>query len=129
MNADVPTRVAEAYSEASRCLHALAPNGAVAMLRTALTWIVEDKGSSVAKGKSDLKDKIRAMVAEGTMPSSLGDWADHVRLYGNAGVHPDKFGDVSLDEAEDVAKLTYSLIETLYILPANIARRQAKRRS
>jgi hypothetical protein len=98
------------------------------MLRTALTWIVEDKGSGTAKGKADLKDKIKTMVTEGGLPSALGDWADHVRLYGNAGVHPDKFGNVILDEAEEVARLTYSLIEALYILPANITKRQAERR-
>ena len=33
------------------------------------------------------------------------DWVDHVRLHGNAGVHPDLFGDVSLEEAKDVSGL------------------------
>lgn len=128
LSTDVPSSVSDAFGEASRCLSAQAPNGAVAMLRTALTWIVEDKGSATARGKADLKDKIKTMVAEGGMPQALGQWADHVRLYGNAGVHPDKFGDVSQEEAEEVARLTYSLIEALYILPANIAKRQAERR-
>jgi hypothetical protein len=128
LSTDVPSSVSDAFGEASRCLSAHAPNGAVAMLRTALTWIVEDKGSETAKGKADLKDKIKAMVTEGGLPTALGEWADHVRLYGNAGVHPDKFGDVSQEEAEDVARLAYSLIEALYILPANIAKRQAERR-
>jgi hypothetical protein len=98
------------------------------MLRTTLTWVVEDKGSASAKAKADLKDKIKTMVAEGGLPSALGEWADHVRLYGNAGVHPDKFGDVSQEEAEEVSRLTYSLIEAIYVLPANIAKRQAGRR-
>jgi hypothetical protein len=124
----VPSNVADSYREAMRCLGAQAPNGAVAMFRTALTWIVENKGSLNAQAKSDLKDKIKATVADGGFTSALGDWADHVRLYGNAGAHPDKFGDVTLEEAEDVGRLTYSLIEALYILPENIARRQAQRR-
>lgn len=97
LSADVSPLVSGAFSEASRCLSAQAPNGAVAMLRTALTWIVEDKGSPAAKDKADLKDKIKTMVSEGGLTTGLGEWADHVRLYGNAGVHPDKFGDVSLD--------------------------------
>src|SRR5258708_10751446 len=128
LDAAIPALVGEAYNEALRCLSAKAPNGAVAMLRTTLTWIVEDKGSPGAKAKSDLKDKVKAMVADGGLPSALGEWADHVRLYGNAGVHPDKFGDVNLEEAEEVARLTFSLIESIYILPANIAKRQAARR-
>lgn len=124
----VPLTVSTAYDEAVRCLSAHAPNGAVAMLRTTLTWIVEDKGSEEAKARPDLKDKIKAMVADGGLPRALSDWADHVRLYGNAGVHPDKFGDVSMEEAEEVSRLTYSLIESIYILPANIAKRQTERR-
>lgn len=128
LSSDASSAVSDAFAEASRCLSVQAPNGAVAMLRTALTWIVEDKGSATAKAKADLKAKIKTMVAEGGLPSALGQWADHVRLYGNAGVHPDKFGDVSQEEAEEVARLTYSLIEALYILPANIAKRQAERR-
>ena len=129
LDAAVPALVSGAYNEALRCLSAKAPNGAVAMLRTTLTWIVEDRGSPGAKAKSDLKDNVKAMVADGGLPSALGDWADHVRLYGNAGVHPDKFGDVSLEEAEEVARLTFSLIESIYIFPANIAKRQATRRT
>lgn len=125
---DVPTKVADAYDEGQRCVSAGAPNGAVAMFRTAMTWIVDDKGSPTAKSKGDLKGKVRQMVADGGLASTLGDWADHIRLYGNAGVHPDLFGDVSLDEAKDVARLTETLIELLYITPARIAQRQGAHR-
>ncbi len=97
------------------------------MFRTAMTWIVDDKGSAAAKGKDDLKDKVKQMVADGGLTATLGDWVDHVRLYGNAGVHPDLFGDVSLDEAKDVARLTETLIDLLYTTPAKIAQRQAER--
>lgn len=97
------------------------------MFRTAMTWIVDDKGSVAAKAKSDLKDKVKQMVVDGGLTATLGTWVDHVRLYGNAGVHPDLFGDVSLDEAKDVARLVETLIELLYITPARIAQRQAER--
>ncbi len=123
----VPSTVASAYGEGVRCISANAPNGAVAMLRAAMTWIVDDKGSEAAKGKKDLKDKVRQMVADGGLTATLGGWIDHVRLYGNAGAHPDLFGDVSLDEAKDVARLTETLIELLYVTPAKIAQRQAER--
>jgi Domain of unknown function (DUF4145) len=97
------------------------------MFRAAMTWIVDDKGSEIAKGKKDLKHKVKQMVADGGLTATLGGWIDHVRLYGNAGVHPDLFGDVSLDEAKDVARLTETLIELLYVTPAKIAQRQAER--
>ena len=120
--------VAGAYSEGVRCLSAAAPNGAVAMFRTAMTWIVDDKGSAAAKEKGDLKEKVKQMVSDGGLTATIGSWIDHVRLYGNAGVHPDLFGHVSIDEAKDVARLTETLIELLYITPAKIAQRQAERR-
>ncbi len=129
LGSDVPTDVAGAYDEGVRCLSAGAPNGAVAMFRTAMTWIVNDKGSQEAKAKGDLKEKVKQMVADGGLTATLGGWVDHVRLYGNAGVHPDLFGDVSLDEAKDVARLTETLIELLYVTPAKIAQRQAERRA
>jgi hypothetical protein len=124
---EVPATVAGAHAEGVRCLSAGAPNGAVAMFRTAMTWIVDDKGSTQAKAKGDLKDKVKQMVADGGLTATVGSWIDHVRLYGNAGAHPDLFGGVSLDEAKDVARLTETLIELLYITPAKIARRQAGR--
>lgn len=124
---DVPANVAEAFSEAQRCLGAAAPNAAVAMLRTTISHIVDDKGSPAARAKGSLKDKIQQVLADGTVPASLEQWVTHVRLYGNAGVHPDIFGDVSIEEAKDVARLTNTLIEVLYVLPANIVKRQAQR--
>ena len=35
------------------------------MFRTAMTWIVGDKGSPAAKDKGDLKEKVKQMVADG----------------------------------------------------------------
>jgi hypothetical protein len=128
LGAAVPSNVAESYGEGMRCLSAGAPNGAVAMFRTAMTWIVEDKGSVAAKAKGDLKEKVKQMVNDGGLTSTLGSWIDHVRLYGNAGVHPDLFGDVSVDEAKDVARLTETLIDLIYTTPAKIAQRQAERK-
>lgn len=125
---EVPTNIAESYGEGMRCLSAGAPNGAVAMFRTAMTWMVDDKGSPEAKAKGDLKDKVKQMVADGGLTATIGSWVDHVRLYGNAGVHPDLFGDVSLEEAKDVSRLVATLIELLYVTPARIDQRRAERR-
>jgi hypothetical protein len=119
--------VVQAYAEGLRCLSAGAPNGAVAMFRTAMTHIVADKGSAEAKRRGDLKAKVKQMVADGSIPVALGDWVHHVRLYGNAGVHPDLFGDVSLEEARDVSRLIVTLFDVLYVVPGNISRRQTQR--
>ena len=123
----VPTPVAAAYDEAARCLSAGAPNGAASLLRNALAFIVTDKGSDTAKGKRDLSDKIKQMTRDGGPLGALGDWAEHVNLYGNAGAHPEAYGNVTPEEAKEVAALTRSMIELLYEAPAKFARRRAER--
>lgn len=127
LSPDVPDYIGRAYEEGMRCVSANAPNGAVAMFRTALSFIVTEKGSQSAKDKGGLKERIEQLVADGILPNTLGSWATHVRLYGNAGAHPDLFGGVSLEEARDVASLTYTLLEVLYVIPAKIAKRQSGR--
>jgi hypothetical protein len=37
---------------------------------------------------------VKPMVADRGLGSTLGDWIDHIRHYGNAGVHPDPFGGI-----------------------------------
>jgi hypothetical protein len=110
-----------------RCLSARAPNGAAALLRNALALIVADKGSDAAKAKRDLSDKIKQMARDGGALGALGDWAEHVNLYGNAGAHPEVYGGVTSEEASDVAALARSMIELLYEAPAKFARRRAER--
>jgi hypothetical protein len=124
---DVPQMISRAYDEGARCLSASAPNGAAAMFRTALAYLVEDKGSDQARAKRDLKDKIIKMAYDGGLPSSLVDWATHVRLYGNASAHPDVYGDVTMEEAQEIARLIKTFAEVMYVLPATIASRQAER--
>lgn len=123
----MPAPIAAAYDEGLRCLSAGAPNGAAALLRNALTLIVTDKGTETAKGKRDLSDKIKQMIKDGGPLGALGDWAEHVNLYGNAGAHPEVYGNVTPEEAKDVALLTRSMIELLYEAPAKFAKRRAER--
>jgi hypothetical protein len=123
----VPAPIAAAFDEALRCLSAGAPNGAAALLRNALALIVADKGSAAAKAKRDLSDKIKQMIKDGGALGALGDWAEHVNLYGNAGAHPEVYGDVTPEEAKDAAALARSMIELLYEAPAKFARRRAER--
>lgn len=126
---EVPTSVTDAYDEGVRCLAVRAPNGAVGMFRNALALIVEDSGSTDAKQQPDLAKKVARMVQDGGLPSSLGEWATHVRTFGNAGMHLDSFEPVTIEDAEDISKLTWTLIENIYILPAQINARRAIRKN
>jgi len=125
----VPADVASSYAEGVRCLSANAQHGAVALLRTSLAYIVQDKGSDAAKAKNSLNDAIKQMATDGALPAALTDWATHIREMGNAGAHPDIFGQVSVDEARDLQRLVEQLIQVLYVVPAGIAKARAGRPS
>jgi hypothetical protein len=94
------------------------------MFRNALAAICHDKDPSA---EGDLKVRIRKLIADGGLAPTLGEWATHVRLTGNAGAHPEIFGAVTVEEAEDLSQLTWTLIEQLYVYPAQIAARRAQR--
>jgi hypothetical protein len=127
LDPSVPANVAASYAEGIRCLSANAPHGAVALLRTSLAYIVQDKGSEAAKAKKSLNDAVKQMVADGALPTALTDWVTHIRELGNAGAHPDVFGEVSVDEARDLQRLVEQLIQVLYVVPASIAKARAAR--
>ncbi len=124
---EVPPAVAKAYDEGLRCVSISAPNAAAAMLRNAIAAIVEDKGSVEAKSKRDLAPRIKQMIKDGSFGEAVGEWVDHVRLYGNAGAHPEAFGDVTVEESKEIASLVYTLIELIYLTPAKLAKRIANR--
>ncbi len=122
---DVPQTISGAYDEGIRCLSANAPNGAAAMFRAAIAYLVDDKGSDEAKGKRNLADKITQMAKDGGLPPALIEWATQVRFSGNAGAHPDVYGDVTMEDARDVARLISTFVDVMYTVPAKIARQRA----
>ena len=123
----VPDPVWRAYEEGVRCIGIQVPNAAAAMLRSALAQVVQDKGSEAAKAKGSLRDAVKQMVGDGALLPTFGDWADHVREMGNAGAHPEVFGEVSQQQAEDLQGLVRSMLDFLYVVPASITRRRDAR--
>ncbi|WP_418607070.1 DUF4145 domain-containing protein [Georgenia sp. SUBG003] len=114
----VPAPVVKAYDEGVRCLSIQVPNAAAAMLRSALAQVVQDKGSEAARDKKTLNDAIKQMVSEQTLPPVFKDWAEHIKNMGNAGAHPEIFGAVTMEEAEDLRALVLQLLRFLYVQPA-----------
>lgn len=123
----IPEMVWKAYEEGVRCLGIKVPNAAAAMLRSALAQVVQDKGSDEAKGKRSLKDAVKQMVDDGSLYPTFKEWADHIRELGNAGAHPEVFGDVTMEEATDLQELVGQLLNFLYVQPAAIERARAAR--
>lgn len=119
--AGVPDDVANAYNEGSRCISVNAPNAAVAMFRTAIAHIVQEKGSDTAKAERDLYHRIDRMAKEGALFSGFGEWAHHVRNTGNAGAHGEKFEPISVHQASELQRFVSQLINFLYVQPAQLA--------
>src|SRR5947209_5550778 len=119
--AGVPADIVEAYSEGVRCIAVQAPHAAVAMFRTAIAEIVEDKGSAAAKAEKDLFKRIEQMVTDKTLWDTFGDWAHHIRSTGNAGAHPEKFDPVTMDQASELQRFVRELLNFLYEQRARLA--------
>jgi hypothetical protein len=124
---DIPGPVADAVAEGTRCLAVRAHRAAVVMFRDALAEIVTDRGSAAAQTRHALAGQLKQMASEGALDSTLADWADHIRVIGNAGAHPNTLAPVSVDEAEELARLLAALLDYLYVMPARVQRARTAR--
>ncbi len=83
---------------------------------------VTDRGSDAAKKKGNLYGQLAQMSQDGALTNDLADWAKQIRTLGNAGAHPDHLETVTTAEASDLSRLTNSLLEYLYRVPARLQR-------
>jgi hypothetical protein len=114
--------VAPAYDEGMRCLSIGANRAAAVMLRSALSLFVKAKGNEKAKGKRHLNNALKHIKADGSLHSSLADWADHLNQLGNEGAHPEDYDDVTAKEAAELGDFVRHLIRHEYEMPAQLLR-------
>jgi hypothetical protein len=124
---DVPVAIADAVAEGYRCLAAQAPRAAVVMFRSALALIVDERASETAKAKKSLYAQLKQMAQDKDLDAALGDFADHIRVVGNAGAHPSTLDPVAMDEAAELAEFISHMLAYLYIMPAKVQRSRARR--
>lgn len=128
----IPEQLRGGYSEAVRALSATAPRGAVVLLRRTVEGVVRERGSAAAVKALDDKSLaagLKIMAEEGALDGSLSDWATEIRLTANVGAHFDPIEDVSLNEANDLSRLTRELLKYLYEMPAQLQRARASKTS
>jgi hypothetical protein len=123
----IPEPVAADWTEGHLCVGVGAYKAAAAMARRGAEGVCIDQG---ANRKKVLRDQIKDLVASGVLHSQLGDWANHVRLFGNSGAHPgdDGLEAVSQQEAEETLRFLDRLLEWTYIAPWELiqSRQQAQ---
>lgn len=115
---DIPIGVADDYVEATLCLSVGACKAAVAMCRRALQAAALEKECK----QEVLMSQLDELAEKGLLNASLLEVAHQVRHFGNYGSHPDEdgLGEVSQGEAENIHKLTWQVLEDLYVNPARV---------
>ena len=78
------------------------------------------------RDQGDASDEAEALEKQGTIGGDLTEWADLLRLTGNAGSHDDD--DVSPEDAKDMLDFTEALLNHLYVLRAWFDEFKARRR-
>jgi hypothetical protein len=117
---DIPQQIADAFAEAHMALMVQCPRAAVVMTRRTLEAVTEDKGAL----KGSLADRLEALGAKGVLHPMLSEWATDVRLIGDAGSHSDPIEEVSMDDARQLLSFVRELLNYMYELPAELARRR-----
>lgn len=124
LNPAIPEELRDEFSEARTCFEAKAHRASVMMARHALERTCHMNGAT----KGTLQAKLETLEKQGTISGDLTEWADLLRLTGNAGSHDDD--DVSPEDAKDMLDFTEALLNHLYVLRARFdefkARRQQK---
>lgn len=120
MSADVPTEIAEVFSEAIMAQFANCPRASAVMARRTLEAITVDKGES----KGTLAERLAQLGKAGILHPSLAEWAKEVRLIGNLGAHYDPINSISEEDAIQLIGFVKELIKFLYELPAELERRR-----
>jgi len=113
----IPEPLREAFSEGMKCLGVEAPRAAAVMFRRTVEAIVRDIGSRKATDQldsNDLAGSLKILAKEKILDSTLGEWADDIRLLGNTGGHFDPISDVSMEQANDLAQLIRQILRYHY---------------
>jgi hypothetical protein len=94
------------------------------MARRAAQGVCIDKKAK----QGNLVVQIKELVGAGSLHPQLGEWADHVRLFGNTGAHPgdDGLDTVSQQDAEDALAFLDQLLEWTYVAPWKLQQSRAR---
>lgn len=122
VSSDVPPGIASAFAEAVKAASAGCPRASAAMARCTLEEITKEKGQT----KGDLVQRLAALAANGELVLTLADWSKEVRVVGNAGVHTKTLDPVSEEDAQQMIAFMRQLIQYLYEMPADLARRRER---
>lgn len=120
---DVPQHIAEAATEATKCLSLGCYRAAGSLARAVVEATAKEKG--ITSGV--LQAKIDELANQGHIRKDVQEAAHEIRHFGNGMAHGDFVEPVTEEDAEEVVGLMEELLEEVFQAPARLAKRKAKR--
>ena len=118
----IPSNIVECFDEALTCESAKCYVASAIMVRKTLELVCEERG---ARGK-DLLQKIESLKTQVTLPQSLFEGMQNLRLLGNDAAHVESkdFDDIGKEELEVAIDLTREVLKSIYQLGSIVERLQ-----
>jgi len=111
LSTDVPAPLRREWEEAFTCFEAKAYTAATVMVRRTLEGTCKEQGMT----KRTLAENLKELQAQGLINDTLAQWADALRVVGNAGAHYTGRS-VSREDAEDALHFAEALLDHSYVL-------------
>lgn len=123
----IPAPIRADLFEARKCMTVGAFKAAAAMCRRALQGACVQQGATAGK---PLYQQIEEVINAAKVHASLKEWADAIRLVGNAGAHPgdDGLETVTREEADDLLSFTEQFLDLTYVVAEQVRRRLAEKK-
>ncbi|MEO6502200.1 MAG: DUF4145 domain-containing protein [Jatrophihabitantaceae bacterium] len=112
LSPQIPRALRTEFDEARKCFDAKAYSAAVVMVRRTLEGTCVNQG--IAKG-GNLATNLRALQDQGKIDGLLAEWANMLRVVGNAGAHFTG-NSVSREDAQDAMDFAEALLDHLFVL-------------
>lgn len=121
LNVDIPRDLRADWDEAMTCFNAKAYQASAVMVRRTI------EGACTAQGatKGSLSEKIKKLEGDGTIGSTLAEWAHLLRVVGNEGAHAGK--KIAREDAEDALAFAEALLDHIYVLRKRFDEFKARR--
>jgi hypothetical protein len=120
---DVPQHIAEAASEAYKCLGVSAFRAAVQLARSVVEATAKEKGIT----QGTLISKIDELFNQRLIREHVRDGAHEIRYLGNEMAHGDFIDAVTSEETDLVLILMSEILEEIFQSPARVAKAQTAR--
>ena len=117
---NIPEEIRKTYNEARKIIN-ISPDAFSVLIRKSLEYLCHDQGVT---GKN-LKNMLNKLAEKGTIPKTLSQMTDAIRLVGNIGAHASEFH-FGKEEAKLLDEFFIAIVEYVYIAPTKIEKLQTR---